>query len=237
MRARTIGGLIGVVILSIIALPVVADVLPGYAKLSGKVKGSEPGVLPVVYAYNTDKDVAYTVFVVDGKYRAVNLIPGSYDVTIRPAIDQLEGFTAQTVKVEVEADSKVKLNFEIENVRPVINYVGGIDYPDARIAPYDEIYPPGPGRDALERTCHGCHTVQFYPYNRPRAYSGGRMDKDKEAWAFTIDRMHKGPAFGRLGQAEMFDPAFLPPADRDALVEYMAENFGKGSEARVVQLE
>ena len=53
---------------------------------------SEPGVLPVVYAYNTDKDVGYTVFVVNGKYRAVNMIPGAYDITIRPAVEQLEGF-------------------------------------------------------------------------------------------------------------------------------------------------
>ena len=31
------------------------DVLPGYGKLTGSVIGSEPGVLPVVFALNTEK--------------------------------------------------------------------------------------------------------------------------------------------------------------------------------------
>ena len=64
----------------------------GLGQLSGKVEGTVEGLLPVVYAYNTDKDLAYTVFVVDGEYRAVKMIPGRYDVTIRRAVDQLEGF-------------------------------------------------------------------------------------------------------------------------------------------------
>ena len=78
-----LGAMIGA--FGILALPVQADLLSGYSQLSGTVTGSEPGVLPVVYAYNNDKDVGYTVYVIDGKYRAVNLIPGSYDVTIRSA--------------------------------------------------------------------------------------------------------------------------------------------------------
>ena len=211
--------------------------LPGYGRLSGVVTGSEPGVLPVVYAYNTARDVGYTVFVVDGEYRAVNLIPGPYDVTIRPAVGQLEGFTEQTVQREIEAGTHASADFAIENIAPVLDYVGGIEYADVEIAPYDEIYPPGPGRDALERTCHGCHTVQFIPYNYPRAYSGGRAPKNKAAWAVTVDRMHKGPAFGRKGKASIFDPAYLPPEDRDLLVDYLAENFPLEGKPRVVQLE
>ena len=211
--------------------------LPGYGRLSGIVTGSEPGVLPVVYAYNTARDVGYTVFVVHGKYRAVNLIPGPYDVTIRRAVGQLEGFTEQTVRREIGAGAHARADFAIENIAPVLDYVGGIEYPDAEIAPYDEIYPPGPGRDALERACHGCHTVQFFPYNYPRAYSGGRAPKNKAAWGVTVDRMHKGPAFGRRGKASIFDPAYLPPEDRDMLVDYLAENFPPEGKPRVVQLE
>jgi sugar lactone lactonase YvrE len=212
------------------------NVLPGHAQLSGTVAGSEPGVLPVVYAYNTAKDVAYTVFVVNGKYRVTNLLPGPYDVTVRPAVDQLEGFTPQTVAINIAADARVTADFVLTEVGPVPNYVGGIEYPDAEILPYDEIYPPGPGRDIMERTCHGCHTVNFYPYNVPRAYSGGRTDKDKAAWGVTVDRMHNGPAFNRLGKASIFDPKYLPPEDRDILVDYLAENFGYGSKPRVVRL-
>jgi hypothetical protein len=157
------------------------DVLPGYAKLTGTVTGSEPGVLPVVFANNTEKDVAYTVFVIDGKYRAVNLIPGPYEITIRAAVDQLEGFTPQTVSMNLAAGAHVASDFALENVGPITNYIGGTDYSDAEIVPYDELYPPGPGRDIIERTCHGCHQPNFFSYNMPRAYSGGRVDKDKTA--------------------------------------------------------
>ena len=193
-------------------------------------------MLPVVYAYNKDKILAYTVFVVDGEYRAVKMIPGNYDVTIRPAIDQLEGFDPQTVSIDLGPGDEAEVDFSLSGVGPIVDYVGGVDYPNAEILPYDEVYPPGPGRDALERTCHGCHNVNFIPYNYPRAYSGGRAPKNKAAWAVTVDRMHKGPAFGRVGKATLFDPQYLPPEDRDALVDYLAEHFPEDRPPVVVQL-
>ena len=211
---------------------------PKYGQLAGTVTGSQPGVLPVVYAYNSDKLVAYTVFVVDGEYRAVKLIPGSYEITVRPAVDQLEGFTPRTVKLDIGAGDHAEANFVLENVGPVLNYAGGMDYSDTKIEPYDVIYPPGPGRDVLERACHGCHTVQLFAYNSSsRRFPAGRAPKDKAAWAVTVDRMHKGPAFGVPGKASMFDPALLPPKDRDILVDYLAENFSFDAPPRVVQLE
>ena len=217
-------------------LPIVG-VLQGYGQLSGHVSGSELGVLPVVYAYNEDRSVGYTVFVVDGLYRIVNLIQGTYSITIRPAVGQLEGFREQTVSRKVASGTHVQADFVLDNVRPVKNYVGGIAYPDTKIATYEDIYPPGPGRDILERTCHGCHTTQFFPYNVNRAYSGGREPKTKDAWSFTVNRMHQGPAFGQIGNASMFDPAYLPPVDRDILVDYLAENFPSDALPRVVALE
>jgi streptogramin lyase len=247
--------LVGILGLLVLPIPVTADQLAGYGQLSGKVTGSEPGVLSVVYAYNTDKDVGYTVFVVDGKYRAVNLIPGSYDVTIRAAVDQLEGFTPETVKRDVSADAHVTADFALKNVGPVPNYVNGLPYeactanrptPDDipcepyRIEPYESVYPPGPGRDIIERTCFGCHHVQLFAFNTPRTYGGGRSKKNKFAWAFTIDRMHKRvpSMLGglRLGQASMMDESHLKSEDREILIDYMAENFGVDAPSRVVQL-
>jgi streptogramin lyase len=222
-----------------------ADQLAGYGQLSGNVTGSKPGVLPVVYAYNTDKDVGYMVFVVDGKYHAVNLIPGHYDVTIRPAVDQLEGFTTQTITMDVVADSHNKADFALENVGPAPNYVGGYPaevcsrtVPDcgARIEPYDDIYPPGRGRDIIENTCLACHHVQYFPYNRVRGYQGGRSPKNKAAWAITVDRMHKRDPNARMGSASYFKTELLPPEDRDILVDYLAENFGFDAPPRLVQL-
>ena len=235
--------------------PAQAEQLAEYGQLTGRVTGSKPGVLPVVYAFNTDKNVGYTVFVVNGKYRAVNMIPGPYDVTIRAAVDQLEGFTAQTVKRSIAAAGTATADFALKNVGPVPNYVGGLPYeacsanrptPDdvpcqpRKIEPYDKVYPPGPGRDITERTCFGCHHIQLFPFNTPRTYGGGRSKKDKAGWALAVDRMHKrlpNQMGGTgLGQATMFDPALLPPKDRDILVDYLAENFGVDAPSRVVQL-
>ncbi|MCY3989550.1 MAG: hypothetical protein OXF94_13365, partial [Gammaproteobacteria bacterium] len=213
-----------------------SDEADGLARLSGSVDGTIPGLLPVVYALNTDKDLAYTVFVVDGEYRAVKMIPGNYDVTIRPAIDQLEGFDPQTVSIELGPGDAAEIDFSLTGVGPIVDYVGGVHYPHAEILPYDEVYPPGRGREILERTCHGCHNVNYVPYNYPRAYSGGRPPKNREAWAVSVDRMHQGPAFGRLGKATLFDPQYLPPEDRDVLVDYLAEHFPPERPPVVVQL-
>ena len=235
--------------------PSAADDALEYGELSGQVTGSEPGVLPVVYVYNNERNVGYTVFVVNGQYRAVKLIPGPYEVTIRPAVDQLEGFTPETVKLDVAADAHVTADFALKDVRLVPNYVGGLPYeactanrptPDdipcepPRIEPYDVVYPPGPGRDIVERTCFGCHHTQLFAFNTPRTYGGGRAKKNKAVWAFTVDRMHKRVpsqlgGMG-LGRASMMDPALLPPTDRDILVDYLAENFGVDAPSRLVQL-
>ncbi|MEE8306970.1 MAG: hypothetical protein V3R81_06865 [Gammaproteobacteria bacterium] len=227
-----------------------------YSQLSGTVTGLQPGVLPVVYAYNTDKDVAYTVYVVGGKYRAVHLIPGPYDVTVRAAVDQLEGFTPETVQLDIAAGAQVIADFALQNVRPVPNYVNGLPYEACtanrptpndipcepyKIQRYDEIFPPGPGRDIMQRTCLGCHHVQLFAFNTPRTYGGGRAKKNKAAWAYNVDRKIKrlpGPMMGgvALGRSTHMNPELLPPEDRDILVDYLAENFGIDAPSRLVQL-
>jgi streptogramin lyase len=227
-----------------------ASVAPEYAELAGTVTATTEGLLPIVHAYNTEKSIGYTVFVVDGRYHAVNLIPGPYDVTVRPATGQLEKFAPESKQLDITAGTVAEADFDLKNVGISPDYVGGIDYPvegsnysmwgkeypNARIAPYDEVYPPGPGRDVLEHTCYGCHHIQFFPYNVVRAYTGGRALKDRAAWGATADRMHQPPAFGRPGKAPLFDPNLLSPADRDILVDYLADNFGVDAEPRVVQL-
>ncbi len=235
------------VAITVLVLPsfVLADQLSGYGQLSGSVSGSEPGVLPIVYAYNSDKNVGYTVFVVNGKYRAVNLIPGVYDITIRSAVDQLESFTPQTQQRDVAADAKITIDFELEDVGPVPNYVGGYpaelcdrDFDDcgAEIVPYDIAYPSGPGRKITEDTCLGCHHVQFFPYNQARGYQGGRIPHDRDTWTLTVDRMHQRIEGSPAGKASYFKTELLPPVDRDILIDYLADHFGPDEPARLVQL-
>ena len=216
------------------SIPAFAEDLASYGRISGKVSGSQPGVLPTVVARNIDKEVSFMVFVVDGEYSAVNLIPGRYDVTVRPAVDQLEGFTPETVRVDIEAGAQVEIDFALRDVGVKQNYAGGMPYPvGTTVLPYDEIYPAGPGRDIVERVCFGCHTQHLFPYNgRTAMYSGGRPPHDRAGWAATVDRMT-----GRMwGKATLFNPDLLSAEDREILIDYLNDNFGADSEPRLVEL-
>ena len=217
--------------------------LQGYGELAGRVTGTRGDALAVVHAVNLENRTAYTVYVVDGRYRATTMLPGRYRITVRPAVGQLNGFEPQVAERTIEADRRANADFSLGAIRAVPNYVGGLvydgdpQYPDTKILPYDEIYPPGLGRDILERTCNACHAVNLIPYNVNRSYSGGRNPKDRDAWAATVDNMHKRPAFGRPAKAPIFDPALLQPGDREILIDYLATHFGAQSEPRVVRLE
>ncbi len=224
------------------AAPAIAA-LKGYGELTGRVSNTRADALAVVHAVNLQTRTAYTVYVVDGRYRATTLIPGRYRVTVRPAVGQLRGFEPQSVEREVQADRRAEADFALGAIRDVPNYVGGLPYdgdpryPDAQILPYDEVYPPGPGRDILERTCNACHAVNLVSYNVNRSYSGGRNLKNREAWAATVDSMHRRPAFGRPAKAPMFDPALLQPGDREVLIDYLSKHFGENALPRVVRLD
>ena len=87
------------------ALPAQADQLPGMAQLTGRVAVSKPVGQLAVYAYNTDMRIGYLVYVVNGEYRAVNMFPGHYDVTLRGTVGQKSwGVTPQTQKTEIKAN-------------------------------------------------------------------------------------------------------------------------------------
>jgi cytochrome c len=220
-----------------------AEKKPELGEITGTVRGTQRDALAIVFAHDAKRDVAYAVYVVNGKYRATNVLPGTYQITVRPAVGQLKSFKPQTSERPVAPGARVRADFTLGPVMAKPNYVGGMPYdgdpkyPDARILPYDQVYPPGPGRVIVERTCNACHAVNFLPYNVPRSYSGGRAPKDRAAWAASVDRMHKIPAFGRPGKAPFFDPSLLPPADREVLIDYLTANFGPESEPRVVQID
>ena len=238
------------------AAATLADHLPGYGDLSGKVANQVPGLLTAVYATQLEKNVTFMVFAINGTYRAVNLIPGAYEVTVKPALGQVftDGFAPQTKKITVAADGKLAVDFDLKPQKYAPDYVGGMWYtggwadeidgitdlpesPDAVVEPYNKIFPAGRGRELLENICMGCHTPNLFAYNYDRRYSSGRPIKDKDGWAITVDRMIKGVAFSNQSKASYVDEKLLPPADYEILVDYLATNFGLDSAPRVVQLE
>ena len=218
--------------------PALADPLPDTGDLTGQVTAPKTLGQLTVYAFNTDKSVGYMVYVVDGRYRAVDLFPGHYEVSLRGTSGQLNmDLPPKTVSMTIEAKQHAKADFTLTEKTPPPTYIGGMPYPNAKIEPFDAVYPAGHGRDVMERTCFGCHTVQLYPYNVVRDYPGGRPAHDKEGWGITVDRMAHGMAFGAPGKASNFDPAYLHGDDEQVVVDYLAQNFGPDSVPRAVKQE
>ena len=212
--------------------------LPGTGQLSGRVTAAPALGQLTVYAMNTDRSVGYMVYVVDGRYRFVDLFPGHYEVSVRGASGQLNmSLPEKLTSLELAPGQHARASFTLGETQLPPTYVGGLPYPDTRIEPYDAIYPPGPGRDLIERTCFGCHTIQVYPYNVVRDYPGGRPLHDHEGWAITVDRMEHGLPLNTAGKAPYFDATLLPEGDAKTLVDYLASNFGVDSIPRSVRQE
>ncbi|WP_181008381.1 carboxypeptidase regulatory-like domain-containing protein [Sphingomonas montanisoli] len=205
--------------------------LPGMGEMTGSVKAAKAFKSAKVYAFNKDRQIKYMVFTENGAFRATNMYPGTYTVTI-----DKPGLKAAPATITIEPGKTATLNIAAKTAPVAPTYIGGQVYPDTEIQPYNKIYPAGAGRDIIERTCQGCHTVQLFPYNVKRTYPTGRNLKDKAAWAITVDRMHKGPAFGERGVG-YWDAKLLKPGEREVLIDYLAKNFGADSKPRVVQQE
>lgn len=224
--------------------------LPGLGSLSGKISVPKAVGQLTVYAWNKEKGVAYMVYVVNGEYRATNMFPGHYEVTLRGTPGQMNwSLPQQSIQIDIAAGKQAKGDIALKDATLKPTYFGGMPYdgwtdredadpaPVAKVVKYDDAFPQGRGRDIIERICMGCHTPHLFTYNADRTYATGRTAKDKDGWAITVDRMHKGAGFNTPGKAPNFDPDLLPPVERDIIIEYLAKNFGAESEPRAVMQE
>jgi len=74
--------------------------ISGTGMISGTVEAPKPFQAAKVYVMNTDKNILYMVYTSGGKFRAVNLLPGRFEVTVRK-----QGFTSDPKAVELKAGS------------------------------------------------------------------------------------------------------------------------------------
>ena len=216
-----------------------AAVLPGLASLSGSVDSPTSFKAARVYIHNLDKRIMYMVYTNAGQFRAVDLFPGEYEVNVVG-----KGLESEKQKVTLKAGDSPKLKLSLKeskiNALPVATGLGvpfdkTPDSPEAFVS-YDEMYPPGPGRDVLERTCMICHGENFLPMN----------PGSEAAWNTRIDHMMgpdvvtgKRPAASYAeGMLQYRDPRFsFTKQDRDDLLNYMVKYFGPDSKRRVVKIE
>jgi hypothetical protein len=123
---------------------------PARATITGNIKTDQGEVRGLrVTSHNLLYKVWYVVFAKDGHYSIPKALPGPYELGVLE-----EGYDSPTQQITLAPEQTQRVNFEVKR-RP----------PDPTIAyvDYDELYPPGPGRDLLEKNCTGCHGGDFFP--------------------------------------------------------------------------
>ena len=127
-----------------------ADALPGMAVLSGAVQAPTPFKAAQVRLMNADKNVLFMVYTSGGRYRAVNLFPGTYEVTVRG-----KGLEGAAQKITLAAGARETLNFTLRETAPQGVRQGEFGFTTQRVGEitlvaYDELYPKEAGRPLLD---------------------------------------------------------------------------------------
>ena len=135
----------------------------GMARMSGTVSASKPFKAAQVYIKNVDMRIMYMVFTNAGQFRAVSLFPGNYEINVTA-----KGFKSDVQKLAVKAGDNPKINISLQEMAstnegdadPLQNLETlASNRIKVSFDTYDNIFPPGPGRDVAERTCIICHEI------------------------------------------------------------------------------
>src|SRR5262245_51992323 len=205
--------------------------IAGTGAVTGTVTATKPLTAAQVYLRNAEKGVTFMVYTAGGKYQAINLYPGVYDVQVAR-----RGFSSEPQKITVAAGATAKADFALKDADPapkpgvngpstVVGYPGRATITDKDVefhTDYDKVYPPGPGRQVLERVCMSCHGVNFYSLRT----------LDRAAWDAAINTMSK-----RMDGADVaVAPGKMSPKERALLLDYLATNMGPNAKKRALAL-
>src|SRR5262245_25152946 len=80
----------------------------GTATLSGTVDAAKPFKAAQVYIRNVDKRMLYMVYTNAGKFRAVALLPGNYEINA-----QARGLVSDVQKLAIKPGDRPQLNFSL----------------------------------------------------------------------------------------------------------------------------
>jgi virginiamycin B lyase len=199
--------------------------------VTGTVTAGKPFTAAQVYLRNAEKGVTFMVYTAGGKYQAINLYPGAYDVSVAR-----RGFASEPQKITVAAGASVKADFALKDADPapkpgvngpstVVGYPGRATITDKDVeffTDYDKVYPPAAGRAVLERVCMSCHGVNFFAVRQ----------LDRAGWDAAINMMSK-----RVDGADVAVAAGkMPPKDRQLLLDYLAANMGPNAKKRALAI-
>src|SRR5258707_14594372 len=139
--------------------------LAGMATMIGSVTAGKPFKAAQVYIRNTDKRILYMVYTNAGQFRALGLFPGNYEVSVtarglKSDIQHLAikagdapslRFSLTDIPTDTESETDVAQNLEGTASNRVL----------VTLDSYDNVYPPGRGREIAESTCMICHGENF----------------------------------------------------------------------------
>src|SRR5439155_17752066 len=203
--------------------------LQGTASLSGTVEAAKPFKAAQVFIRNVDKRMLYMVYTNAGKFRAVALLPGNYEINV-----QARGLESDVQKLVIKAGDRpdVKLSMRDASTPDLFPSASPVPPRNVTLQSYNEIYPPGPGKQVLEEVCMVCHGEHFFPM-RPRNEAG---------WQAALDLMMGKNLFDR-DRVNSAEGILAPPAtgfrfglqDRKDVLAYLIKNFGPDSKPRAVR--
>jgi streptogramin lyase/cytochrome c5 len=211
--------------------------LPGMATVSGTVQSGTPFKAAQVYIRNVDKRVLYMVYTNAGQFRATPLFPGNYEVSA-----SARALQSDVQKLVVKAGDNPKLTISLRDPvsasqRRIVGALETESSSDASVqqeASYDEVYPPGPGRDVAERTCIICHGENFLP-TRPGSIGAWTMRIDRMMGAELANKPAASYAEGLLSYRA--STLRFSRQDRADLLAYLVKNFGPGATPRAVRVD
>src|SRR3984893_7284948 len=97
-------GLIGLIVLLNVAKAKSTD-FSGLATVGGTVDAPKPFKAAKVYFRNSDKRMLYMVYTNGGKYQAMHLVPGNYELSV-----ESKGLESEVRKLELKAGEKSTAN-------------------------------------------------------------------------------------------------------------------------------
>ena len=224
--------------------PAKAGLLPGMASLSGTVDGTKPFKAAQVFIRNVDKHILYMVFTNAGRFRAVDLFPGNYEIDV-----QVKGQQSEVQKLVVKAGDSPSLKLSMHNAANPMRPASAFDDfnrglgaaegmepghggPALTFGTYDEVWPPGPGREVYEQACMTCHGENHAPA-RPASQAEWQRRIDYMMGKFLWDHDKKGLGEGFLAPAASFTRLGLQ--DRKDLLAYLVKNFGPTAKPQAVR--
>ena len=139
--------------------------LSGLASVSGTVTSAQPFQAAKVYFRNAERRMQYMVYTAGGKYQAVHLLPGKYEMRV-----EARGLDSDVTQVVLAAGSNPPQNAVL---RPVQG--------NGQVVLLSEMLPPGPGQRYLREVCVGCHAPDFF----------GARQYPEAAWGAFADMMVK----------------------------------------------